>query len=1211
MNKHDEPQSEQDDDNNSDILTERSENKDRNSKHESTNRNNSNGRSNNNKSSGKRQQCQDCSRYITVKKKGGLHKHKCVGGKESADNDEPNSQNAKNRARARVNAAEKRRAQGRQPRQTGDERDENEEIGDNNDNANRDDARTVTQRNNNERRTGRVARRRQNKQNNWIEEHRNRLAQAAREGTSNEEFTQDLGALLTHTPPGHKSTPTTDNIEEHLNRQKEQWQEDLEEEERMWDLPAEATNTNSSAGRERAVQEQILKKVKMYIREGDLKKARQAMTTDNGLYNITTTQGSALLKSKFKKDDVRQREGEQFRHSEKNNEMAELTSTGGLTDETACKTLQAYIDTRKNRASPSATGISNDNYKKITRKYPKTIEYVVTICDRIAGGSVIDSPVLDTLLRGKGTALTKGIANLRPINTGQPLLNYTGVLLNKLLMDKIIEVTGDQQLAMRKAGVEANGHFLRYCAEKDSNTIIGTIDLKDAYQTPYHHLIVQSVEKHVPQMLPYTSMLMEKTIPQIIFHDRKTQATQVTTMERGVTQGGTASTAQFCIALHEHVTKEVIEEFKDVAKFSFISDNISISSDPHTYMDIFLTFKDRIEAMGGAVNASMSTIWGMGQYTEQQKQRAETLGIRWIDSNEGNIIAGTIIGSKEYTENEVGKKVDDILEEVDRMRQLVKSPNRGMGNIVQSMIHLISRCSVQQFVFTMRTTPPDFVQNQAERLEIGIANAYLDITDSIKFLPPQHSEKMQKVVDQLFLPASMGGMGLMSAKDIYKAAYTGSMLQCLPLMNKLDPDIAEMAETQDYTPSIAKLIDCINEFKEQEIDAVKDIDVRSPTIFTQTTTGIQKKISAHLMRAKQQQFERTSPTGETINGIPAPPSEIVERLQRDANTDSSANAWMFANPAHYANSMSNADFCDAINTRLCLRLMGNHEFCRCGDEIDGLGMHMNNCRLQQVSSAHRNDLHSKIKHTTIKTLTVGTAKNSRHTVDGSGEPAIDRFLEPKDDNDTDNRSDIAIDSSAAGGGVLIIDVTTSSPLIPETLRQVANGTYKPGDGAKHGESRKHKHYNSRFHLDRVRVPHPVELKTICLETTGPIGPESERVLKRIAAILAEQQEGDNNDNGDGQNTPTHAEIAMQLRYLKQKYSVSLQSWRARWMRKFRTCHTLPTRPPIPQEPGDGRLPILAPPLYVGLPDNHRRTNAVTPLPPRAPPGIARRTPPAQ
>ena len=151
--------------------------------------------------------------------------------------------------------------------------------------------------------------------------------------------------------------------------------------------------------------------------------------------------------------------------------------------------------------------------------------------------------------------------------------------------------------------------------------------------------------------------------------------------------------------------------------------------------------------------------------------------------------------------------------------------------------------------------------------------------------------------------------------------------------------------------------------------------------------------------------------------------------------------------------------------------------------------------------------------------------------------------------------------------------------------------YKVGMAAAEGELFKKTHYESRFDLsDQGQGEDPVFIKTLCFETTGPAGPETEEVLRQLAAIRA----GGNRDNAEG--LATTADEAMALRQLKQQISVSLQSWRAQCMREMRTRYALDYRPALPYVPGHNTpIPALPPLRYIGLPANNGRTLAV-PLP---------------
>jgi hypothetical protein len=76
-------------------------------------------------------------------------------------------------------------------------------------------------------------------------------------------------------------------------------------------------------------------------------------------------------------------------------------------------------------------------------------------------------------------------------------------------------------------------------------------------------------------------MEMERTISKTVFHNAKANVTQVESADRGVPQGGTASTAAFCVGLAVHVTRELITDFGHVCTITHASAITSLSLVPH------------------------------------------------------------------------------------------------------------------------------------------------------------------------------------------------------------------------------------------------------------------------------------------------------------------------------------------------------------------------------------------------------------------------------------------------------------------------------------------------------------------------------------------------------------------------------------------------------------------------------------------------------
>jgi hypothetical protein len=298
---------------------------------------------------------------------------------------------------------------------------------------------------------------------------------------------------------------------------------------------------------------------------------------------------------------------------------------------------------------------------------------------------------------------------------------------------------------------------------------------------------------------------------------------------------------------------------------------------------------------------------------------------------------------------------------------------------------------------------------------------------------------------------------------------------------------------------------------------------------------------------------------------------------------------MDPNPGFYRNKLNDLDYADACLIRFAdLPLMGSGQFCPCGSILDSQGAHIAVCRATKIRAKLRNALHTAIARTTKTFLETSGDRNGKHVVE-SGEPHVKRFFPPTDPNDADFRADIAIDSTAMGEGITLIDVTAVGTTGITVMEKIEGPTkYKTGMAAAEGELFKKNHYENKFDLsDQGQGEDPVFIKTICFETTGPAGPETEEVLRQIASIRA----GGNRDNADGPATP--ADEAMALRQLKQQISVSLQSWRAQAMRHMRDRYALDLRPALPYVPGHNTpIPTLPPLRYIGRPTNYGRTLAV-------------------
>jgi hypothetical protein len=361
-------------------------------------------------------------------------------------------------------------------------------------------------------------------------------------------------------------------------------------------------------------------------------------------------------------------------------------------------------------------------------------------------------------------------------------------------------------------------------------------------------------------------------------------------------------------------------------------------------------------------------------------------------------------------------------------------------------------------------------------------------------------------------------------------------------------------------------------------------------MWTKSATGMQRRINREKLGEKQAQYIQSIPACTPLRGEIEDPSDGTWRQQVLANEDSAASAWMVANPGFHANTMPNSSFTNAYATRCGLGVMGSRTHCVCAAETDKFGEHGTVCRLGEVRSAIRIDLHGDLKYGQWRSL-----RNNLGDIDYSvedGEQHVSNYYEPKTAANGDLRSDICINNNATNEDT-VIDITTTSAIGKGFKTWMAqNGkTYLPGVAGEYGEWKKGAHYDSKFHLDqRTEGSKKARLKTMCWETNGAVGPETKAMLREIATMTAEAHDA----RGDG--PPRKSSVDLNQRQLTQKASVTIQNWRARSVRRQISKSTLDARPTIPRGIGDGPIPALDPPAHRGLPLNRRRFHAMTPLP---------------
>ena len=1142
--------------------------------------------------------CKGCGKSYKQRLDGMPFAHICVGGKKNvSDTTDANGRPSKikiARDRARDNKNAQRTMKGQAEKIYGsdnDNSDDQELLGD----LGRHDERAIDNREQVE--MSRQRRRRRQTLAEFDSELREKVRLAA-EGDmiTKAEFSEKVGAILDCTPPDFLPVMSVSSgilTKRQLMTEGERMSRDHDDD--FFDVN-DPRGEYMSNGQKLTKEGRMLKDIHKHMRNGDMSKARRAMN-GNGIFDISTPEGSGLLKSKYPVDETRRNQGEQYRESAENEIQKRQSVANGLDRVAAREHLLGYIKTRKRGAARAWTGHCNDHFSNMIKKDPTAADDIVIICDRIAGGSMIDGEASAKLVRGKGTPLSKKEGeDVRPTSTLHPLLSYTGMLIVKMAEERIREVCGSEQLGMDRSGVEKQGHAIRAILERDHENVTGVCDVWNAYNAPDQKIIAVTVREHVGELAELTDLLMAQKPVEVVFADRKSGQVHVTQMLTGMQQGGTNSTATFCVVLAVQVTSVLKVEFTDL-DILCISDNITFSGRPMRVVECFercvLLLKD---GMGCVASMPKSTIFGFGgNYPDDARQRARELGINWIDADQGFVSAGVPIGSQKFMEETVEKTADKIIAELDAIQALVQSPLSNHYNTVQTMASMIRLCSTQQLIFMLRVVPPEATYRSARRVDIAVANTIAYITDCLKFMAPEHTDGLNDQLQAMFSPVRLGGMGLINAVNCREGAYVASVMGCGKFLADILPEIKDMAASQQLTESLEACATLIVQMQENGSKALENINPYG-NMWDENMLGMQRKINSEKLQAAADQMMAKIPAGGRNPRTGVVDNEgTVQRIRMLNNQNGIASAWITANAGFRENYMTNTEYSIAFALRMGLPVAGSRTSCVCGASMDTHCEHALICPATRVRARLRNTLHTILARKS-KEIAVAGSKGGGYTVE-TASPAVGRFLEAKEGQDTTKLfSDIATHKTGGAGHVTLADVTTTHPAadcVIEALRK-SGDPYKPGCAAEHGVTRKAAHYNAHFDLEHRLVAEPVDLITISFETSGAIDRETEQWIRGRATDIARGTSG-----MGPHETPQSGDIALALRQIYQKYSVSLQAWKARAVVHTVKHFSLDSRPTYPYVPGSNcRLLQPEPPAFIGLPINRGRRYVETPLPTR-------------
>ena len=633
------------------------------------------------------------------------------------------------------------------------------------------------------------------------------------------------------------------------------------------------------------------------------------------------------------------------------------------------------------------------------------------------------------------------------------------------------------------------------------------LDNRNAFGETSRDNISKTINKRFSESLNiYAKMLLAED-SKISYMCPKTGKCIVIRYNNGVPQGNACSGSLFNVGQSESI-KTVIEKFPKVIIISLHDDHHILGEQTEDTLMAFDSLQKLLkENCNNVLQAEKSVAFSFSQFSEEMKSAISDRNIKIVDHNEGIIIGGSPVGTKEYMKKEIDKILSSNLAIIKIVINLVVSEKgHGLtGPTAQAAIYILRQVGPAQFIHILRTCPPEVTIPAAKTLDDALFDLAMLVT-SLQDKLPEEARELQDIVDRFHLPIRRGGAGIASCVDTAHAAYAASWALCGTHIGLLDNsliyshnvDNTDDIQIPEHLINLQNSLDIVNSKYD---NMLKELDINISTIWEVSTPRVQKLIKAKINDALYQRIVDNLPLigkngqmNNKTNNVNSP--AIIEiHLHHLGRNDPVANSFMNAHPIFPDNKLSNDEFSLAFATVIGVPFYRPQtSYCmKCGssDYTDRYGGHALHC--SKIHGTHA-EMHASVKRTLLSAI--HRLRPNTDTFLGK-EPDLQRLGYKYHDNSNafKCRGDIRIrndDFLAHPSGELIIDVSTA-----HIAAHYVKGYAKAGDAANKREQDKITEYKRSFVNFEEANDYRPPVMMFTVETTGGLGKTAKEFCKLL------------------------------------------------------------------------------------------------------------------